>query len=467
MYSLLLTWHSRLAPEESPPSFPRSSFEKSSSQRYSFHETPNGSSSDGSSSRTSVVDEKEYEAGSLEREKEAYDALVAANGQPSHPISLGFDVLNNPGQYEDILWALHSMSSCYMSEFRVQLIYWQRFRDYQKDTRERYVKRGRFQDYQNIVRKSQEGVQFPWDLDVDKDNHRQSRLQDWIEFRAYNYRKLKAKQRRFETVAKNYQQRKGEMDALESGSSSPTEGGDIFAMESEAERRVQVARDKLIAAERELVHAKAANEPREEAEQEVQLADKRLELQYNLRNAESALYREQRQVKIWAVYLKWIDDQYLLKAAQCGYDADGIVHGTVVSKGASLKENKLKYLPRRGRRMQSRPVLGPTSPSKVLKSSRSKPHRRPKPQPRSFGNPPPKTEQVCSVRQPLPLRRSERIRKSKIEQVAQGPGSRSLRPIHSSRVGKAKANVSAAKQRAPFPPQSARTEQPPKQPRRR
>jgi hypothetical protein len=39
----------------------------------------------------------------LRKEREAYDALVKEDGWPSHPVDLGFDVLDNPGKYKDII----------------------------------------------------------------------------------------------------------------------------------------------------------------------------------------------------------------------------------------------------------------------------------------------------------------------------------------------------------------------------
>ena len=463
----LLTRHSRLAPGESSPSFSRSSFQRSFFQRSS---SP-GSSSHGSSSRTSVVDEEEYKAGSLELEKEAYNALVADGGQPSHPVSLGFDVLDNPGQYEGILWALHSLFDCYMSEFRVQHIKWQRFQEYQKKMRQWYIERGIFHDYQNTVREGQEGVLSPWDLDVNEDDRNQNRLQHWIEFRAFYYRKARAQQSRIEPAEQKYLQRKRELDAFETGLSSPVQGDDTFAKAWEAERRIQDARGKIRAAERRLAQAKAVNAPTEtmeRAEQELQLAKKRWGLQHNLRNAERGLYRETQEGKKLAVYLKWIDDQYPLIAAECGYHTEGMVIHTAFSKEANLKGRKSKSTLRRGNRMQTRSVLGPTAPSKVSKSSRSKANPRPEePQLSFFNKSPLNTKQYSLVEEPVPLRQSERLRKSRTKEPTQRPESKIFKPIHSSRVCKVKANNSTTRQPVSFSTRCAQTEQSVRRPRRK
>lgn len=37
------------------------------------------------------------------KEREAYNALVDDGGQPSHSVDLGFDVLDNPKEYKDII----------------------------------------------------------------------------------------------------------------------------------------------------------------------------------------------------------------------------------------------------------------------------------------------------------------------------------------------------------------------------
>ena len=43
----------------------------------------------------------------LQLEKEAYRALLADGGCASHPVSLGFDIIYNPGEFKDILWFWH------------------------------------------------------------------------------------------------------------------------------------------------------------------------------------------------------------------------------------------------------------------------------------------------------------------------------------------------------------------------
>jgi hypothetical protein len=39
----------------------------------------------------------------LEKETEYYNTLVAEGGRPSHPVSLGRDVIENPEEYREIL----------------------------------------------------------------------------------------------------------------------------------------------------------------------------------------------------------------------------------------------------------------------------------------------------------------------------------------------------------------------------
>lgn len=46
----------------------------------------------------------------LQLERESYDALVVEGGTPAHPVELGFDVLEHPGEYKDAVsyWKINS-----------------------------------------------------------------------------------------------------------------------------------------------------------------------------------------------------------------------------------------------------------------------------------------------------------------------------------------------------------------------
>jgi hypothetical protein len=48
-------------------------------------------------------DLEEYYRSCLEEETEYYNTLINEGGRPSHPISLGSDILENYGEYYEIL----------------------------------------------------------------------------------------------------------------------------------------------------------------------------------------------------------------------------------------------------------------------------------------------------------------------------------------------------------------------------
>jgi hypothetical protein len=90
-------------------------------------------------------------------EQESYQALVVDGGQPSHPISLGYNVIDNPGEYDkykDILWFWHSHGNTFHCEFHNQLITWRHFQEVQDRMRKFFVPRNKFNEYENLIRES-------------------------------------------------------------------------------------------------------------------------------------------------------------------------------------------------------------------------------------------------------------------------------------------------------------------------
>ena len=55
------------------------------------------------SSTMEIYDEEEAYRLSLEEEIKYYNTLVNKGGRPSHPVSLSRDILENPGEYREIL----------------------------------------------------------------------------------------------------------------------------------------------------------------------------------------------------------------------------------------------------------------------------------------------------------------------------------------------------------------------------
>jgi hypothetical protein len=126
--------------------------------------------------------------------------------RPSHPLSFGYDVIDNPGEYEqykDILWFWHFGAGGLFNEFRYQLIEWRKFREFQDRMRKFYIRRNRFQEYEKDIRESQEDLGCKWDIQVLEDQHQQNRLEDWNEFRAFYYRRLKAYKKLIEPAKQN------------------------------------------------------------------------------------------------------------------------------------------------------------------------------------------------------------------------------------------------------------------------
>ncbi|KAL8646623.1 MAG: hypothetical protein Q9210_006034, partial [Variospora velana] len=119
---------------------------------------------------------------SLRIEKESYNALVSEGGIPSHPVALGFGILENPREYKDIIsyWKSHSTPGHFV--FTSQLKAWRAFRRYQQTVRRYFTQRGRFPDYQQRVldRRLRHGLEG--DVRLLEDQEQQSKLEDWVEY---------------------------------------------------------------------------------------------------------------------------------------------------------------------------------------------------------------------------------------------------------------------------------------------
>lgn len=131
---------------------------------------------------TEGSDEEECYRLDLEEETECYNTLVNEGGRPSHPVSLGRDVLENPEDYGEIL-SYWDSGRCDCQVFRQQMGVWREFRAYQQHTREE----GRFPRYYQRVQKrlAKYGFERPFQLDEHLD--RQDKLATWIEFLNYEY----------------------------------------------------------------------------------------------------------------------------------------------------------------------------------------------------------------------------------------------------------------------------------------
>lgn len=362
---------------------------------------PSPSSSSRSFSGTPELDwEKEREAGWRD-EVEAYHALVAEGGQPSHPVTLGYDVIDKPEKYEqykDILWFWHFRGSGYYQEFRYQLIDWRRFRETQEKIRRGYVPRNKFQEYENHVRESQEELGCKWNLRVLADRYQQNRLEDWNEFRAFYYRRLKAikNQKRIERAEQNLSTYKKKFEDLQSRlTDAVTDPKVIYGRFDEikaSEEEVAEAKSRLESAEKGLRAARRNKSKRKNAlmrsaQLELHLAKDNLdqvsesEGMRRLRDghelhlaknvmlfSEGELRAAQSEVKRWEIFLKWIDDQYPAIAAECGYAASDLTNVMIQPEMDGSRKRALR--PRQHRQKDA------SSPTPNLSSTVARAERR-------------------------------------------------------------------------------------------
>lgn len=93
---------------------------------------------------TPPVDCEEDARWSLQVDTEAYETLISEGGIPSHPIEMGFRVLD-PGEYQNIISFWKSKGSDYI--FDAQLKEWRNFRGFRPKVRANYVAQDKFSEY--------------------------------------------------------------------------------------------------------------------------------------------------------------------------------------------------------------------------------------------------------------------------------------------------------------------------------
>lgn len=394
---------------------------------------------------------------------EAYHDLVADGGRPSHPVTLGRDVIDNPEdykQYEDILWFWHFRGAAYYQEFRYQLIYWREFRNYQDQKRKYYVPRNRWQEYVKCIQESQEDLGCTWDLRVMEDRHRQNRLEDWNEFRAFYYRKLKAYQKQVDPAEQNLRLRERNYEDAQARLTDVITDSQVLNRRIReivaSQKEVDEANSRFALAEANLKAAKRKKTKRRTAmvrvaRQDFRLAEdnlkhvsgteemKRLRDGLDLATARESMLIAQGgvraaklEVKRWEVFLKWIDNQYPAVAAECGVAGRSPDHGPY--------EQTLRPRSRRQTIAEPRSILRANSSSKIYRPLKREPH--------------PHTKQaICAqillsstvdqppVKRTAPPRRSKRLEQAKERQMG------ILHDVHSARVSKAHATSHGKKQR--------------------
>ena len=375
----------------------------------------------------------------LRGEKEAYEALIADGGQPSHPFSLGFDVLRDPGQYKDILWFWHALSDGggFEQEFRHQLIVWKEFRQFQERMRHFYIPRNRFQEYENAIRESSEDAQCKWDIQLHEDRLKQNRLEDWNEFRYLHNRKLKARRRQVPPVEKEFFGYWKQLEDIESslGGIPPLPGRPPGENVIDAEKRRQDARRRVKAAERKLQQARSecSTASLESAQNELELAQEITRLQNNISGARRDYGRELHEVEEYEVFMKWIDDQYSAIALECGYTTDNFTTLTNISTHSKGRK------PPSRRHTRSQSVLRPDPSSKISKPTKTKVNQRRKAKVMSSEEPQAMTATAaCPVESHITTPWSGRLRQSRSGRPSTGPQVIDLGPARPSRISKSK-----------------------------
>lgn len=204
----------------------------------------------------------------LKIERKAYNALVEHHGRPSHPIELGFDFLNNPGPYKDIIsyWQ-GGLGSSDRILFPPQLKIWNQFRGFQQRIRRYHIQRGTFPDFQRKVRDRRRRHGLDGDVELLEDRDKQSQLDNWMEYQDYQYQFYERYEKDLETAQAQLESRQKALAAagvpgfegvheLDNFATyyglAVKQGDEEFAAQSKrdlAERELQLAEKRLKAAQ--------------------------------------------------------------------------------------------------------------------------------------------------------------------------------------------------------------------------
>lgn len=116
----------------------------------------------------------------------AHVALIQEGGIPCHLAHLGFDTLEEPGEYKDIIsfWGMDR------SKFQEQLHDWREFCEWQQRTRRYHMKGNTFSDFLQSFREHRQKMGLEGDVKLHQERDRQSRLDNWMEYQFYHYQKL-------------------------------------------------------------------------------------------------------------------------------------------------------------------------------------------------------------------------------------------------------------------------------------
>lgn len=383
---------------------------------------------------------------------------MADGGQPSHPHSLGADVLDNPGEYKDILWFWHSKGWTGL-EFQHQLIEWKSFRQWQERVRKFYIPRNRFSEYKNTIRESQDDLAYAWDIRVYEDQHKQNRLEDWNEFRSIYQKRLIEQRTVLPTKEEEAVRIWKQLEDIERGlgghhpsTERPVENRmDVGKVIMREEKRSKDAEDRIQAAERKLHHARsectmAKGVSIETAQEGLELAHTISWLQGRDSRARGKLRWEMKELKRWEVFVKWIDDQYPAIAAECGYSMDDSMHKRALDLPSSSKGSRSRErLPRRTS-TRTPSVLRPNPSSKISKPAMRKSYRHHRAESGSSGSTQAATMQH-DVEPTIASPWSGRLRQLGTDRPSRSANVTNLGPVSSSKVIKTNTKFRQTKQR--------------------
>lgn len=131
---------------------------------------------------TPDIDDEEVYLNALEEETGYYNTLVNEGGRPSHPLSLGRDILTNPGEYREI-FTFWQKADDEWTVFEPQMRDWQGFRKFQREVRQE----NHFPTYCQQLQDRLARHEFTRSFYLEEELNRQNNLATWVEFLNYKY----------------------------------------------------------------------------------------------------------------------------------------------------------------------------------------------------------------------------------------------------------------------------------------
>ena len=231
------------------------------------------------------MDDEESYRYDLEEEKECYNTLLREGGRPSHPVSLGRDVLEDPGEYRDILsyWQLvnHDAEGRVWQVFGAQMGNWQRFRRWQQKNREG----GRFPKYVEGVKGGLAEHGFTRSFRLEEDPERQDKLTTWIEYLDFEYWWFDRDMRFVKRLQPQYDEAWKKL--VDSGVLRPSETEEFInniasafrraSEEEQAEKAVESAKSAVMSAEKAITDLGHSRLSQQEPRQRLAAAHSRLD----------------------------------------------------------------------------------------------------------------------------------------------------------------------------------------------